>query len=482
MYKQLLKKVDILSSLNDHAMDLLQEALSVVSFKSGDIICTEGEPGYSMYIVKSGEISVIKKGTSNNFVELTVLKPGEVAGLMSLFDDDIRTATLKARGDVEVLEIKCKDFQELLFNNPAITQEVLKVLTRYIQEENSVIIELKSRDIDNRLKVAIFDTKPYDVNTLVKMNNERYSLKFYDSRLTLDTSSLADGYKIICVFVNDDLKRDVIEKLASQGVKMIALRCAGYNNVDLKACKEYGISVANVPVYSPYAVAEHSVALMLSLNRHIPRAFSRVRDSNYSLDGLVGFDMHGKTVGIIGAGRIGQCAINILSGFGCSILAYDRNKINDPRDNIRDVELDELLAKSDIISLHAPLVPDTRHIINEENIQKMKDGVMIINTSRGALVDTQALINGLLSGKVGSAGLDVYEEEGGYFFEDYSNKVLKDDILARLNTFHNVIMTGHMAFLTNDALINIADVTIKNIMEYESGKQGKEITNGLIPS
>jgi D-lactate dehydrogenase len=263
---------------------------------------------------------------------------------------------------------------------------------------------------------------------------------------------------------------------------MIALRCAGYNNVDLKACEKYEISVARVPAYSPYAVAEHAVALIMALNRRTHRAHSRVREGNFSLHGLVGFDIHGKTAGIIGPGKIGACLVSILHGFGCRLLAYGRSRNQDliDRYSVQYVELDDIFAQSDIISLHCPLTPEMYHLIDAEAISKMKPGVMLINTARGGLIDTNALIEGLKSGKIGSAGLDVYEEEGAYFFEDFSNRVIADDLLARLTTFNNLMITGHQGSLTQEAQKNIVDTTIENIREFELGKRGKDLTNAVV--
>jgi D-lactate dehydrogenase len=341
------------------------------------------------------------------------------------------------------------------------------------------VAELTSHDEDNRLKVAVFDSKPYTESIFLDRNQNRYALKFFESRLNRDSAAMASGFRVICPFVNDQISAEVVQELAKLGVEMIALRCAGYNNVDLVACREHNISVARVPAYSPYAVAEHAIALIMALNRNTARAHSRVREGNFSLNGLVGFDMHGKIAGIFGTGKIGGCVINILLGFGCKILACSRyvDRALARRKGVTYVELDELLAKSDIISLHAPLTPETHHIINEKSIKKMKPGVMLINTSRGGLVDTQALIKGLVSGCIGSAGLDVYEEESEYFFEDFSDTVIADDTLARLTTFNNVMVTSHMAFLTREALANIADTTFENIQEYESGNRGEELTN-----
>lgn len=476
----ILKKADIFSSLDDAALEILRSNLKRVAFKPGDIICSEGESGSSMFVLDSGTIRVLKRGKENVDVEIAKLGPGEVAGIMSLFGDDRRSATLMAADEVVLWEMRDTEFQALLAANPPISRALLQTLSQYLRENIRVVAELRSHDVDQRLKIGVFDSKPYTEKAFIVQNADRYALKFFDFRLTPDTASMAAGFRVICCFVNDTVDLAVVKKLKQLNVEMIAMRCAGYNNVDLDACRDHGISVANVPVYSPYAIAEHSVALMMSLNRHVNRAYNRVREGNYALDGLVGFDMHGKTVGIIGAGRIGMCAVDILAGFGCTVLLYNRTPVNDPRPNVRDASLDQLLRESDIISLHAPLVPETHHMIGDAAIGKMKHGVMLINTGRGGLVDSQALIKGLLSGRIGSAGLDVYEEEGGYFFEDHSGAVLKDEVLARLTTFHNVIITPHMAFLTEEALLNIAEVTLANIRAWEEGKRGSAIPNSLV--
>lgn len=283
---------------------------------------------------------------------------------------------------------------------------------------------------------------------------------------------LTQGVDVVCIFVNDIADAQVIRAMAANGVKLIALRCAGYNNVDLNAAQENGIKVVRVPAYSPYAVAEHTVALMLALNRRIPRATWRTRDGNFSLNGLLGFDMHGKTAGIIGTGKIAKILIQILKGFGMNILAYDLYPdYNFAREHqVVYTSLDELYHSSDIISLHCPLTEQTKYLINDYSISKMKDGVMIINTGRGQLIHTNALIEGLKNKKIGSAGLDVYEEEGDYFYEDKSDRIIDDDVLARLLSFNNVIVTSHQAFFTHEALENIASTTLQNIKDFAENK------------
>lgn len=323
--------------------------------------------------------------------------------------------------------------------------------------------------------VAVFDTKKYDKEHLgaVLQVTPDLEVKFREYRLNPETvETVADGTDVVCVFVNDKVTAEVIAVLASKGVKMIALRCAGFNGVDLEAAQEHGITVARVPAYSPYAVAEHAVALAMALNRKIPQANRRVRDMNFTLDGLVGFDMHGKTVGLIGTGKIGKIAAQIFKGFGTRVIMWD--PYPDPKwaaeQGLEYTTLSEVGKTSDILSIHIPLFPETEHIINELVIRELKRGVILINVSRGALIDTKALIRGLKSGQIGGVGLDVYEEEEGKFFEDLSDQVMEDDVLARLLTFPNVLVTAHQAFLTKEALDEIARVTTENIVAFSKGE------------
>ena len=321
------------------------------------------------------------------------------------------------------------------------------------------------------MKVAVFSAKKYDREFLSAANTSRHELTFFEPQLNEETANLVSRFEAVCVFVNDQVNADVIAKLRSLGARLIALRCAGYNNVDLSAAAEHGITVVRVPAYSPYAVAEHSIALMLALNRKVHRAYNRVREGNFALDGLVGFDMHGKTVGVIGTGQIGTVVAQILTGFNCPMLAFDPFPNATCRSiGVRYVGLNELCAQSDIISLHCPLTPENKYIISHAAIARMKKGVMLINTSRGALLDTVAIIDGLKSGTIGYLGLDVYEEEEEIFFEDRSGLILSDDVFARLLTFPNVIITGHQAFFTREALLNIAATTIENITQFENNQ------------
>lgn len=323
------------------------------------------------------------------------------------------------------------------------------------------------------MKIAFFDTKPYDKKSFEKYQNEDLKFKFFETKLNIDTADLAKGCDTVCIFVNDTANAEVIDKLYELGVKVLALRCAGYNNVDVKYAYKK-IHVVHVPAYSPYAVAEHAMAMLLTSIRRIHKAYNRTKDFNFSLSGLTGFDLHGKTVGVIGTGKIGRIFINICKGFGMKILAYDKFALSEA--DFEYVTLDRLFAESDIISLHCPLTPETEYIINENSIEKMKKGVVLLNTSRGALIDTDALIDGIKSRKIGAACLDVYEEESDIFFEDFSGHILDDDTLARLISMPNVILTSHQAFLTEEALGNIAETTVNNINEIISnGKCQNEL-------
>lgn len=321
--------------------------------------------------------------------------------------------------------------------------------------------------------IVFYGTKPYDKESFESLNKEYgFDLRYFKGNLTIDNVPLTKGSDAICIFVNDNADRAVIKAMAENGIKLIALRCAGFNNVDLKAAEEFGIKVVRVPAYSPYAVAEYTLGLMLTLNRKIYRAVWRTREGNFALHGLEGFDMHGRTAGIIGTGRIAKILIHILRAMGMNVLASDPYPDHEfaEKEGIKYVSLDELYAGSDIISLHCPLTEENKYMINRNSIAKMKDGVMIINTGRGKLIDTEALIEGLKTKKVGSAGLDVYEEEGEYFYEDRSDVLIDDDILARLLSFNNVILTSHQAFFTYEAMSNIARTTLDNIKAFYQGK------------
>lgn len=329
------------------------------------------------------------------------------------------------------------------------------------------------------MKVAIFSTKSYDRQFFTAANSQhqhQHQLTFLEPKLDRHTAILAKDATAVCIFVNDEVDRDTLAALASHNVSLIALRSAGYNNVDVQAAKNLGIKLVRVPAYSPYAVAEHTVGLILTLNRKLHRAYNRVREGNFSLEGLLGFDLHGRTIlhgrgyanGIIGTGKIGTVTAKIMTGFGCKVIAYDpfRNPQCEEM-GVQYMELSQLFSQSDIITLHCPLTPENHHLINKEAIAQMKPHVMLINTSRGALIDTNAIITALKSSQIGALGLDVYEQESALFFEDRSDRIMQDDTFARLMTFPNVMITGHQAFFTEDAMRAIAEVTLANITQIE---------------
>jgi D-lactate dehydrogenase len=328
------------------------------------------------------------------------------------------------------------------------------------------------------MKIAMFSTKAW-VHQSFEPLAERFGseITYLEPRLGSETAALAAGHEVVCAFVNDQLDAPVLEKLASLGVKLLAMRCAGFNNVDLKTAARLGIPVVRVPAYSPYAVAEHALGMMLCLNRRYHRSWARLKEGNFSLDGLLGFDMLGKTVGVIGTGKIGQILCAMLKGFGCRLLAYDKfPSAALTETGVEYVELQRLYEESDIVSLHCPLTQETYHIINEYSLAAMKKGVMIINTSRGPLIDTNAVIEGLKAEKVGYLGLDVYEEEQDLFFEDLSDQVIQDDVFVRLLAFPNVLMTAHQAFFTKEAVDNIAETTLENIREFlETGESKNRV-------
>lgn len=331
------------------------------------------------------------------------------------------------------------------------------------------------------MNVTIFSAHEFEKNYISGSNGGKHNLQFLSVRLNAETAALATGSQAVVLFVNDDASGAVVKKLHEAGVRYIALRSAGYNNVDITEAKKLGMRVARVPAYSPYAVAEHAVALMLALNRRIIRANNRVHELNFSLDGLIGFDMNGKTVGIIGTGQIGRVVARIMHGFGCKVLAFDPVETEELKTklNVQYVPIDELYKRSDIITLHVPLFPSTRYLINSESINQMKQGVMLINTSRGALVNTKDVINALKKGKIGYLGLDVYEDEAGLFFHDHSDDILQDEVISRLLSFKNVLITSHQGFLTDTALTNIADTTIFNLDCFANGSQSE---NEVSPS
>ncbi|WP_341936460.1 2-hydroxyacid dehydrogenase [Marinimicrobium sp. C2-29] len=324
------------------------------------------------------------------------------------------------------------------------------------------------------MKVAVFSTKPYDRDHLEQANQGRHEFVYHEVALKPNSALLAQDCQAVCCFVNDQLDAPVLEQLAKQGVKLIALRCAGFNQVDLDRARALGLTLARVPEYSPHAIAEHTLGLILMLNRQLHRAYHRVRENDYSLNGLLGFDLAGKTLAVIGTGKIGRIFADIMLGIGCRVVAYDPYPNQTLVDRgVEYLSLEQIWPQADIISLHCPLTPDNHHMINKQALAQMKTGVMLINTGRGGLIDTRAVVVGLKSQKIGYLGLDVYEEEGDLFFEDHSNQLLQDDVFARLITFPNVVITGHQAFFTREALSAIAETTLANITHFEQGEMDR---------
>lgn len=323
------------------------------------------------------------------------------------------------------------------------------------------------------MKIAVFSTKPYDKEYFLKYDDKHnHELSYFETALDQNTVGLTQGFDAICVFVNDKIQAGIIKELSKNNIKLIALRCAGYNNVDLETAKKHNIKVVRVPAYSPEAVAEHAVALIQTLNRKTHKAYNRIREGNFSLNNLLGFNLHGKTVGVIGTGIIGSTFSKIMLGFGCRVVAFDIKKSQDLIDlGVEYLRLDDLFKVSDIISLHCPLNPKTKHIINTVSLSKMKNGVMIINTSRGALIDTSNVIDALSSKKIGFLGIDVYEQEENFFFKDLSESIIQDDLLLRLNSFPNVLITSHQAFFTKEAMHEITSTTIENFNDFENGAE-----------
>ncbi|WP_339925468.1 2-hydroxyacid dehydrogenase [uncultured Cyclobacterium sp.] len=323
------------------------------------------------------------------------------------------------------------------------------------------------------MKIAVFSTKSYDQEYFEKYSNRNaYTFSFFETVLNKSTANLSAGFDVICAFVNDQVDKDTIEILAKNGVKLIAMRCAGFNNVDLQSAKDHGIKVVRVPAYSPEAVAEHSVALIQTLNRKTHKAYNRVREGNFSLKNLIGFNLHGKTVGVLGTGQIGIAFCRIMKGFGCKVLAYDIKESEElVAMGVQYLPIDEVFKQANILSLHCPLTPETKHMVNKSSLAKMKDGVMIINTSRGALINTADAIDGLVEKKIGYLGIDVYEQEEKLFFEDLSESIIPDDYILRLNSFPNVLITSHQAYFTKEAMDQITLITLDNIHAFEKNEK-----------
>ena len=476
--------VDLFSRLPEALRDEVAAAASHRRLAVGEHLFREGEPGEFMFVVERGWLDVRKRGGAGVEVTLRSMGPAEIGGLTSMVESKGRSASLRARTEVRVLTVDRETFLRLLESRAELRRALVAYLSAKVRGKTAQLASLLTDDDgDGRTRVAMFDAKSYDREFFDARLGEDLAVEYFEAKLGPRTARLATGFPIVCAFVNDDLGADVLERLAADGVGLVALRCAGFNNVDLAAAERLGVSVTRVPAYSPHAVAEHAAALMLTLNRRTHRAYNRVREGNFSLAGLVGFDLHGCTAGVVGLGKIGRCFARIAAGFGMEVVAYDAypDATVAAELGLRLVDLDELFRLADVISLHAPLTSDTHHLVNRERIAQMKRGAMLINTSRGGLVDAAALVEALKQQRIGAAGLDVYEEESDYFFEDRSDQVIGDDLLARLMTFPNVLVTSHQAFLTRDALGNIADTTLQSVREFVAGRRRAELQHAVLP-
>lgn len=456
-----LSQVAILVGCSPTSMSALAEALEERTLPAGTELFASGTAPDGLYIVLDGEV-VVRKGAAG---EVGRLRAGDVAGITGIFIDQPRSATLTAHSAVRLAVLEKSVALSLVQTHADLGMCLIRALSlRYRSDTQN---NLATGNV-----VAVFDTKPYDRAALSRHVPAGLTLRFIEARLNAESARLADGCRAAVAFVNDRIDASAVAGLRAAGVGLLAMRCAGYNNVDLIAARAAGLAVTRVPAYSPYAVAEHAMALLLTLNRKTHRAWVRVREGDFQLAGLVGFDLHGKTMAVLGTGTIGRCLVRIARGFGMKVLGWDARP--DPafaaETGLRYAPLEECFAAADVISLHTPLNKETHHLINAAALARMKPGAYLINTGRGGLVDTDPLIAALTSGRLAGAGLDVYEEEAAYFFEDHRDRPIQDEVLARLISLPNVLVTSHQAFLTREALDNIATTTIGSITAFLAGE------------
>eukprot|EP01100_Stratorugosa_tubuloviscum_P012767 TRINITY_DN6160_c0_g1_i2.p1 TRINITY_DN6160_c0_g1~~TRINITY_DN6160_c0_g1_i2.p1 ORF type:complete len:512 (+),score=254.07 TRINITY_DN6160_c0_g1_i2:51-1586(+) len=502
-----IKQFEYFKNLSNEALEIFIKNLSTNVLKKNEVLVREKEPQNRIFLVESGELRRVKANPNNSTttsaststssststtsegIIVGHVKPFECCGLLHAFNVDPAFATIEVISEqATIFSIEATKFVELFNSNQTFSNAMFSSLALELRKQSKIVRTLQLQNSnqlqDSRLKICFFDSREWVVSSfqseLQKLSFD-FVFKFVPEKLSIETASIANGFDVVCVFVNDFVGSEVVKALSSYGVKLIALRCAGFDNVDIEMAETLGITVVRVPAYSPYAVAEHAIAMLLALNRRLHKAYARTREGNFSLDGLLGFDFYGKTVGVIGTGKIGQCLVNICLGFGCRVICYDIFQapclLN--REDVKYVDLDTLFRESHLISLHAPLTSSTHHMINNESIQKMRKGVFIVNTSRGGLVDTSALITAIESGHIGAAALDVYEGEKQYFFKDCSNETIADPILKKLLSFSNVLVTGHQAFFTQEALSNIANTTLNNIIDWQKGNHGRNHKNGV---
>jgi D-lactate dehydrogenase len=461
--------IELLKYVEPATVEAVVAACEERTLQRGQVLFSEGDPGDFVFVVRTGAMDAFTRADGDLRLYMRTLGPGELGGLTSITLNQPRSATLIAARPTRLITIAKQDMQDLLNRHPDLSKSLIASLSAKVRGKTRRIASLMAPQDATRFRVAVYDAKPYEQRALEAHLGEDVRCTWLAPRLDVHTAELAFGHTAVCAFVNDDLSRPTLERLSSLGVGLVALRCAGFNNVDVEAAKELGLVISRVPAYSPHAVAEHAVALLLTLNRKTHRAYNRVKEGNFSLVGLVGSDLYGQTAGVVGFGKIGQCAARIFRGFGMRVLAYDPKL--PPDVDAEPCDLNTLLTSSDVVSLHCPLMPETHHLINAERLAQMKTGAVLINTSRGGLIDTRALIDALKSGKLHGAGLDVYEEESDYFFEDRSSGIISDDQLARLMTFNNVLVTSHQGFLTHQALDNIATTTLESIRCFAAGKE-----------
>ena len=462
-----LSRFAVFSDIDGAALQQLASLGEVLNMASGEVVFREGDVATHLYLLVEGSIQATKQNSQGQAVTIHKLSAGDFAGLTGLFIDKRRSATLTALSACTLWRIAKSDIHGLLEEHKDLATSLIRYLSlRYRSDARNIAEVPTHSDVpQDKAQIAVFDSKPYDIKSFDGACIDGVSLRYIEPRLGPETAILANGCRVVVAFVNDILDAATIERLAECGVELIAMRCAGFNNVDLIAARKAQMRVVRVPAYSPFAVAEHGFGLLLAINRRIHRAWNRVRDGNFQLNGLVGFDLHGRTLGVLGTGTIGKCMARIGKGFGMKILGWDvyPDEAFAQEVGMTYCEKEEVLAQSHVVSLHTPLLPSTHHLIDRQAVQTMQKGAILINTSRGGLVDTDALIEGIISKHLGGAGLDVYEEEADYFFEDHSTAPIQDAVLSRLISLPNVIVTSHQAFLTIEALTNIANTTFESI-------------------
>ncbi|XP_049848097.1 2-hydroxyacid dehydrogenase homolog [Schistocerca gregaria] len=474
-----LKNFSLFSTIGAEYSKLVLDNVEVKTAEKGTVLQEIGQVQDQMIIVQEGKIEKTTRDGGYKYV----LEFGDISGSLHFFFKDLAASRLVVLEDAKYMMLKTEKFTELCQEHPGLSMSFMRFLAITARERSNLLHHIAFRRKQNKNRIAFFDTKQYmkDAFELFKReNNLEYEIIWIKERLDMTTVPLAAGCLIVCVFVNDLVDKSVLGELKKNGTGLVALRCAGFDNVDLKAADEYDISVTRVPSYSPYAVAEFAASLLMACNRKIHKSYKRNQDYDFELDGLTGFDMYNKTVGVVGTGKIGLCMISIMRGFGCKVVCYDvyHNPELEKFPEVQYIDtVEELCSQCDVISLHVPLLDSTRYMINQNLLSKCKDGVVIINTSRGELIDSKALMDSLDSGKVGAAGLDVYEHEKGIFFENWSAKGINDPILTNLIGRHNVVVTSHQAFLTKEALYQISRSVYNSCDEFVGGKMKEQLTD-----